>query len=819
MRTTVYTPLGLITSTNKHGHYPDGALSRAINVCMRRPGTIEPVPARVTWASNAADSSTVDRMWAGDANVLVYSVSGGLFWVNASGRTGVLPYGGWLLSAAYARFMRARGRHFVGSTGGPLVLDSESDSSARPAGMAAPHSIAIQSIPGVAGDQALANNTNANYTVIVLRRQSDGYTVASAPSNVLRVKTNSGATIAVQIGVRWTTVHTYLAGDIIELYRTPSQAVSTEPGAQFRLCGSHTITSAEATALFATVTDNTADAALGADLYANPGQPSQSARPNRTPSLTRDMAMFKGYAFYVTTHSHVRGVFKLRGSVGVLGSVAATRIHGIGRRQQSGDFTNGSPTVTNVTDVSGLKIGQEISDSDTGGTSINPGTTITNIVGTTITMSANATSTMAANIFNAFDRIEIGGVVYRFDDVRVLNGNLSAADVPVLVRSSASMEQEANFGGFVGGRSDGLTTLLAEVPFYRATGATALTFRATNGQNYVPPLESLTGAVYTYPITARYNLLTVSKFDQPEHVPSENELPVGSGVIYRLITTKDALFAFCSDGLYRITGDAGVFRVDLVDEKLRLASSSAVDTMQNRVWAYTNRGLVRIGPGGVEAEISDARVKDLLPGATLDPSTDAATGSYATFLTCDPQNREVRLCLRVGTTSTIYLYNTLTDAFTTIVDATTSDVRSEVFAPFENGILWTATGSGATRPIYEYSSSAYRTDYDVRFQPVTGDKNAFSLKQWSDFDFLFIDSPDAARTLIPTINGSALGSAISSTDHNGDRRFVSGVTLDSGISHMLQVGFTPGTDAGQGWRLSGTSLRWTPMRVGDQVQK
>lgn len=819
MRATVYTPLGLITSTNKHGHYPDGALSRAINVCMRRPGTIEPVPARVTWASNAADSSTVDRMWAGDANVLVYSVSGGLFWVNASGRTGVTPYSGWLLNASYARFMRARGRYFIGTAGGPVVCDSESDSSARPAGIAAPPHIGVQSIPGVTGDQAIANNQNANYVAIVIRRQTDGYTVASAPSNVLNVVNASGSTIALTLGVRWTTAHTYFAGDIIELYRTASQVSGTDPGARLRLCGSHTITSGEATAQFAEVTDNTANAALGADLYASPGQPTQSARPNRTPSLSRDMAMFKGYAFYATTYGHVRGVFKIRGSVGDLGSAgapAAQRIHGIGTRSQQGDFTSGNANILNVTNTAGLAIGQELDDRAI--PLIQPGATITNIVGTTVTMSSPATGTLATATFDSFDRIEIGGTVYRFDDVRELNENITVANVPLLARSDAYMVQEVNGATATPGRADGNITLLFEVPYYQ-TNSAPVTFRATNGQNYVPPLESLTGTVYTYPITARYNLLTFSKLDQPEHVPSENELPVGSGVIYRLITTKDALFAFCSDGLYRVTGDAGVFRVDLVDEKLQLASSSAVDTMQNRVWAYTNRGMVRIGPGGVETEISDARVKDVLPGATLDPSTDAATGSYSTFLTCDPHNREVRLCIRVGTTSTIYLYNTLTDSFTTIVDATTSDVRSEVFAPFESGILWTATGSGSTRPIYEYSSSVYRTDYDLRFQPFTGDGNAFSLKQWADFDFLFIDSPDAARTLIPTINGTALSSAVSSTDHNGDRRFVSGVTLDSGISHMLQVGFTPGTDAGQGWRLSGTSLRWTPMRIGDQVQK
>jgi hypothetical protein len=685
----------------------------------------------------------------------------------------------------------------------------------------------VQAVTDASTDQAIEDGDNVSYRAIVTRRFSDGYVISSAPTNALNVENAHSAPVAVTLRLRWYTSHRYEAGDVIELYRTTSQTTGTDPGAVYRLCATHTIDSTDVSNKRADVVDNCADGSLGAELYTNPGQPSGTRRGNRAPSLVRDMAMFKGYAFYVTPYSNVRARLKILGAVAGDGTYLQGNniAHGIGTRISAGTFTSGSPTVTGIAAgaIVGLAAGQTITS--VGGFTP-PGTTITAVGATTVTMSANATGTSGATGFYTQDRIEIQGRTFTFNSLPNLTDDLVTANnggvynYPIMPLYSVGMRKRVtSTSSFLNAETDGDVTIIFEAPYFDQIGSAALELRATNGQNYAQQLNALTGAVTSIAPEERLNRATHSKLDQPEHVPEENELTIGAGAIHRLLPTTNALFAFCSDGLYRISGDGGVFRVDIVDATIRLASSSAVDVMLDRVWAYTNRGLVRIGPSGVEVEISDARIKDLLPGATLTPSTDAATGSYATFLTCDPGNREVRLCLRVGTTSTIYLYNTTNDAFTTIVDTTTNDVRAEVYAPFAGGILWAATSSGATRPIYAYDSGAYRTDYGVLFQPFTGDKSAFMLKQWVDFDLVFADVVQSAMTIVPSVNDTSLVTAHSSTLLNNDRRFVGAFTLDAGMAHTAQIGFVAGTDGGFGWRLSGVSLRWTPLPTADQVQK
>jgi hypothetical protein len=528
------------------------------------------------------------------------------------------------------------------------------------------------------------------------------------------------------------------------------------------------------------------------------------------------MATFKGYTFYATPYSHVRGRFKILGRCGLLGT-AVTRTHGIGSRVQSGDFTNASPTVLNVSPTTGLKVGQKLQTSAT----VPANTTITNIAGTTLTLSQSATATSPGFAFYTYDRIEVQGAIYDFPSLEELAENIAVDDVGLVMRTDAYLRQSLTGGQVINVAADDNVTLLFEDVYYAAFGVGSLAYRATNGQNYSDELDTLSGTAYSYPFQYNGSRYTVSKYDQPEHVPEESEGVVGGGTLQRFVATKDTLFAFTSDGLYAIEGDAGVFRTRKVDETLRLATRSSVDVMLDEVWAYTNRGLVIIGPAGVRREVSAPLIGTLIPGAAItDESTDETTTQLTTFLTCDEHNREVRLCIRSGGTSTIYLYNALTDRFSTIVDsAAGTEVVAEVYAPYLQSIVWAPTSAGANTPLYTYHATTKRSEYDVLFQPITGDKSAFTLKQWADYDLLFTEVGDSSLTIIPSVNDVTLGTAVTSTVQNGDRRFVGGFPLDAGMAHTTQIGFLPGVDTGAGWFLAGLSVRWTPLPMGDQVQK
>lgn len=811
VRETVVAPLGLITRPNETGQYPAGALRTALNVCMRSPGIVEPLPARSQYAANGGGSAVVQRLWPTASSILVHATSA-LWSVTNAARNAITLPSEWSMSTN-PRFMRAKGREYVSTNGGPLSIYS---TTASPAGLAQPASIDCTAYAAGGTSQALATARNVNYRAILTRRSTTGALLSSAPTNILNIQNNSGSTVAPDIRIRLLTIGHYAVGDVYELYRTESQASGTDPGPRFRLCGTHTLDAGDIAALSVTITDNCTDGNLGADLYTNPGQPTQSARHNRTPSYAIDMAMFKGYAFYATPYSHVRGRFKILGQCGVLGT-AATRTHGIGSRVQNGDFTNGSPTVLNVTPTTGLKIGQKLQTSAT----VAANTTITNIVGTTLTLSQNATATSAGFAFYTYDRIDIHAVTYDFPSLEGLAENIAVDDVGFVMRTDAYIRQLLSGGSVVNVGSEGDATILFEDVYYAALGVGDLGYGATNQQNYSPAMGALTSPTAAYPFLGNTARITVSKFDQPEHVPEENELVAGSGYIYRLVATTDTLFVFTSAGLFAVEGDAGAFRVRSVDQTLQLASSSAVDVMLDEVWAYTNRGLVVLGPGGVKREVSAAVVGNLIMGAAIvDASTDELTGQLATFLTCDERNREVRLCIRNVGTSTIYLYNALTDKFTTIVDAGTGvEVIAECYAPYLESIVWAPSVVGANTPLYRYATDGTtRSDDAIRFQPVFGTREPFTLKQWSDFDFLFRNVGSSSLTLNTTVNGAQAYAGVTSTlRQDGQRGFTTGMTLADAMAPSASFGFDTASNGSAGWQLVGMSARWVP--ISQQVQK
>lgn len=816
VRETVVAPLGLVTRPNETGQYSAGALLTALNVCMRAPGIVEPLPARSQYAANGGGGDVVQRLWPNSESTVTVHTLAGLYRVTSSSRSAITVPSGWTLHAN-PRFMRFNQRDYVTTAGGPLGYRGNA---ALPVGIAQPASISCTSYTTASSDQALANNTNASYRAIIVRKTTT-QTLFSAPSNVLNIDNTSGSTASPSIRVRFFTVGNYQVGDIVELYRTASQASGTSPGNRFRFCGSHTLDAGDITALSATIADNCTDSNLGTDLYTNPGQPTQGARHNRCPSYATDMATFKGYAFYATPYSHVRGVLKVRGRVGALGVTAPVRTHGIGTRTQIGDFTSGSPTVLNVGPITGIVVGQALS----GYAGIPAGATVIAVSPTTITMSANATATNAAQSFLTHDFLDIGlgiGQELRFDALVTLAESLADEDVGIVMRTDASMGQILSGGSVSASEINDNVTLLFEDVYYAVAPAPAsLAFSATNAANYDPQIDEMSASgSYAYPFVPKWSRVTVSKYDQPEHVPEENELTIGSGYVHRLVATKDSLFAFTSDGLYAIEGDAGVFRVRAVDQTLRLATRSSVDVMLDEVWAYTNRGLVVIGPSGVRREVSGAIIGDLIAGATItDETTDETTNQLNTFLTCDERNREVRLCIRSSGTSTIYLYNALTDKFTTVSDTGAgTEVVAECYVPFLESIVWSPSVAGASTPLYRYDTNGLtRTDDAIRFQPLYGTKEPFTLKQWSDFELLFRNVGSSSFTIDAKVNGSTAYSAVTGTVQNGLRRYVTGLPLNDAMAPSASFGFESNANGGSGWQLVGLSARWVP--ISQQVQK
>jgi hypothetical protein len=275
-------------------------------------------------------------------------------------------------------------------------------------------------------------------------------------------------------------------------------------------------------------------------------------------------------------------------------------------------------------------------------------------------------------------------------------------------------------------------------------GIASFTIAASNPQNYIPTLPATTATALTVSTKQVANGIAWSEQGQPEAVPPLNTLPVGSGTIYGMYPTRDALWIFASDGLWRLSGTGGSagrgfdWAVDLMDSTLSLAGPHAACVLRDTVYAYTNRGLVSISPKGI-VEHSQGRLNDRLPGPPFNADTSIQ-------IAADETNDEIWLTVTANSAAGYYIYNTLTDAWTTSAGNGFPNVIT--YARFLQSVV-TQNASEADSPSAGNNYEAFVVDY----QPISNG-DPMTMKQWIDETWV-LDPGSASTTFyIPRWNGS-----------------------------------------------------------------
>jgi hypothetical protein len=704
-----------------------------------------------------------------------------------------------------ARHFQTRGRTYVLSDQGVIAFDEQvSMTATRAAGLPMPCLGTSTSTP--TGAVSFATAKRRRYRGVIARTMSDGYVLRSAVSMPLEVSNTCGSTVDLAIGFNWTTQHGVVAGDVLELYRTKDTATAVDPGDRYFLAATVIATSAHVAGLGAGMRDSSLDTNLGAELYTNPGQEGLG-QTNLPPPCAIDAVMYKGHAFYVSRRLPAQYTVSARGNVGSPLSSAADRQNGIGVRALTGDTTLGLPTILNGSSMVGIEIGQIVVCANFAN-----GTRITNVSGTTITCSTNSTATTVGVSLTTRDVIEWGAgasdytnIVYPSAFEEWLDTSLDFeiySDKPETDAITVSTVVDHTSLGAGG------TYIFRAKRYCDGT----FTLRATNGNNYTPALPSTSSTAVSASYDERKNRIHFSKLDQPEAVPSGNYFYVGAGEIYRVIAMRDALLAFCSDGLYRISGDAGEWRVDPIDKTLVLGDRRAVDIMNDVVFAFTNRGLVSVDASGTVTELTTDKLGgyDGIVGQTLDDPGIAVFGRTKWLLACDPFHDEVMLYYYLTAAVVGYfIYNRRTDAFTTMSIPHT--VISLAYSRGRKSIVFADTDATPDL-LYFYGddSTTRMSDTVVTFQPITPDANPFTQKNFLSCDWLFQGFASAA-TLVPAFSGTNYTSRAIATSTYEQRARVSVPRNAPALASTLRPGFTlSGGASSQIWSMRGLDVRWVP---------
>lgn len=599
---------GLYTDPSELSDVPDGALLEAKNVRIRRAGVIEP---RVSFtAVEAAWGEPFGRsvqMFHWDGETLSVRDSSGTTHLEFEDGTEVVDSASASLDfdARYAYADAAAGALYITGSDAVWRLDNSTPGVvARTAGAGTPGPLKasqyVQDASAPTGDQFVVYRA-------VLAKDINGRLVLSAPSSTAIGDSYSTGYSRTQVEV--VLPADAIAGDVIQLYRSEPQATRAALDDELYLTATYTLVSGDISAGTATVPDTAGPDERGASLYTNETQEGIN-QGNRPPPIAKTLRWFNQMMFFGRMSDPTFTI-----------EATTTRGYDGWRPQTAGTTTSGSPTITGVNTAFTffeLAVGQVVT-----GTGIPADTTVASFTpgGTTITLSQNATASGAITL-TVLNFIEV-------DSVKFYAG--------------AQTGPTTSGGGlhFFGDNFDGLdwlideqTTVHAEMAATVDGSSMALTLTRATTFNASTSLDRLmdnlsTSATASAAALDEPHRLMFSKVGQPGAVPTLNFVDIGEkgAPIQRVASTRDSLFVFKTDGVWRVTGDTPeTLRVDEFNQTMRLVHPRALAEMDDAVYCWTNEGIVSLSEAGIARLSQPAIEVDLDPVQAALLADDTYTG-------------------------------------------------------------------------------------------------------------------------------------------------------------------------------------------------
>lgn len=820
-RQTVVKPLGYMSTPNPYGQFPAGALREAKNCLMRRPGEVMSCPSSANYTQFHNSGYVIRNITPLNSGhmMLLSQDTGADSWlidecqVGGAVNTAAFPLGmntTGLFSASRVTSTRSRDRAlFNTKTNGVLALDSMTPSSLaqrtlRRSGLPQPI-FGISSINTTTGS-AIPIDVMVGYRALITRESADGYILKGVPSVPIKYKpTVAGPTSITFYASFFAGI--VQAGDYVELYRTDglsTTSINADPGGTYKLIYRVQLTAADITAGTINITDNQVLIApyystYGRELYTNPYQEG-STGANRQADICQAMATWKGFTFYGNLTERSQFTVSVPGGFNdsvLMPSGNARRATGVGVRTLTGTVSSGSPNVTGIStaDMVGIVPGQLIFASG----AFAFGTKVLSVAATSLVATAAATSSPGGpgNV-TCIDVLNVDGIDYMVNGTLPLVSTVSGYEVTV------NQSISANTGADAAGLTVTYETFVPVIDTH--------SFKATNGQNYSPPLPIPSATALTVSSVTTSNLLRWSKDSEPEHVPSVNETLVGSGQIIALVPTKDALWIACSDGVYRLSGDGGAWRIDIVAPGLVLCSPRCMVNMRETIFAYTNYGFGAITDSGF-VPISASRARSQFPGPPFSEAADLLLGRN------DVEGEVLVSMTASGTTAVIYVWNTLTQAFTYLNSPSQHFAQVTAFAWLENpasgnqctifGVAETSQAPG----FFTWNSASVQLDMLATYYPIYGD-DPVSPKQWIDITYVFLEE-STGYTLTGTIylpaSTVSFASGVIAQSNDADAAVTLGIPRAYAINPSIKPGFTVTGITVNRIVLTGISLRYAEL--------
>ncbi len=586
---------GLVTAAAEATGEPTG-LRIADNVTLRKEGALIPRPVSASTALPRAYRAAFPYR-----TIMLYVAAGNaVYHPGGAGPYDVVTLGGTTPAVRddIVSAKEARGNFYFASALGALKLTAPSSIRFAQSG-SYPGELITYASSVVAGT-LLAPSQKVAYRFVTVKTDVNGVIVRSRPTGATTMTNTGGGAGSPQINVygpQGSYDSNTMVPIAVEIYRTRVFPTSVQADDEMQLVATITYNPSVSYVQFI---DNVPDANRGTTLYTSPSRGGMEAA-NDPPPGAACMERFRTSMFFGNVVGPHRVTFSYKYGGNRTGQTTL-----IGERTATANVTNGSTTMTSVSNTTGLQPGMFINNGP-GGNTASMGRVVS-ISGSTVTTSLPANANATGQTFYFNDALVIDSNNYSVPFGNITNANINNGYSPTTSWSVATTT------GILGLYS--AYEITPPAPGYdstvvlerRARGGAPFQLRASHGDELSPavPLGNagtgMSSAADVFP-----HGLAWSEPDEPEHVPPKNFARVGDAgkAILALVATKDRLLIFKEDGLFMLTGNtARDFGIYPLDTTCLCILPGSVRRLKNTVYLLSNLGIVAVDEGGGVSVIS-----------------------------------------------------------------------------------------------------------------------------------------------------------------------------------------------------------------------
>jgi hypothetical protein len=533
----------------------------------------------------------------------------------------------------------------------------------------------VSLVSGISG--FLPDDRAVQYFVVWGYKDANDRVARGAPSarNSMIVSNSSGspknAELSFTVPEGITPAHFY------QIYRSGFSATAADiPPSEARLIYETNPSYTEVLAKIVTFSDDVPEELRSGEiLYTSEGQEGAESA-NFPPLFAKDIASFKNSLFLSNTrdrHNLSLTILSVSGSFDIVG-----------------DTVLGSDTISNISDMTGIAVGQIIT-----GSGIPADTFVASYAGpNSITITNNATVTASGVTFtlkNGTSGIEVGdtitiaGITYTAAQVEDYSGanrnfqvysqgtpaqniaNTALSLIKVINRQTSQVGTPQVYAQYISQTNSLPGEILIEARDYTGALFFAEADSKSTGEAFIPALPGPGGTTVFSKNEENKNNLAYSKYGLPEAFALGNQQPIGNSrsETIRIVPLRDSLFILKEDGVFRVTGeDPESFRSSIFDNTLALAAPESVAKLENTIFALSREGIVAI---------TDSRSENIsrpIENLVLDifEKSEEKTKTLTFGFTYDSDKKYILFTIKNTfdeTATQAFVYNALTNTWTT----------------------------------------------------------------------------------------------------------------------------------------------------------